>query len=276
MNDTLTITHRFIVNPLARRYNGADQVTRTTEQRVADRTEFLKQLPLFVNLPEAELAGLAQDFTARRFQQGETIFFQGDPGQALYLIETGRVRIYVQDDSGQESSVIYYSAGDIFGELAAIDGLPRSASAIAADEIDRARAAPRTAARAPAGLAAVGLQLHAGAGGAGALLDPAGGQPDAARCAQPAGAQTAGVGAGLRARGSQRGAHRYAADAKRPGLASSARRARAPTKRWATSNAAASSAWSKITSPSSIRKHCEQSDRRTNLPAASGRFLFSK
>ena len=135
MNDTLTITHRFIVNPLARRYNGADQVTRTTEQRVADRTEFLKQLPLFANLSEADLASLAQDFTTRRFQQGETIFFQGDPGQALYLIETGRVRIYVQDDSGQESSVIYYSAGDMFGELAAIDGLPRSASARAADEI---------------------------------------------------------------------------------------------------------------------------------------------
>jgi len=135
MTDTLTITHRFIVNPLARRYNGADQVTRTTEQRVADRTEFLKQLPLFANLPEAELVTLAQDFTARRFQHGETIFFQGDPGQALYLIESGRVRIYVQDDSGQESSVIYYSAGDMFGELAAIDGLPRSASAIAADEI---------------------------------------------------------------------------------------------------------------------------------------------
>jgi CRP/FNR family cyclic AMP-dependent transcriptional regulator len=135
MNDTLTITHRFIVNPLTRRYNGADLVARTTEQRVADRTEFLKHLPLFANLPDAELASLAQDFSARRFQQGETIFFQGDPGQALYLIETGRVRIYVQDDSGQESSVIYYSAGDIFGELAAIDGLPRSASAIAADEM---------------------------------------------------------------------------------------------------------------------------------------------
>jgi CRP/FNR family cyclic AMP-dependent transcriptional regulator len=134
MNDALTITHRFIVNPLTRRYNGADLVARTAEQRVADRIEFLKHLPLFANLPEAELATLAQDFSVRHFQQGEAIFFQGDPGQALYLIETGRVRIYVQDESGQETSVIFYGAGDIFGELAAIDGLPRSASAIAADE----------------------------------------------------------------------------------------------------------------------------------------------
>ena len=50
MNDTLTITHRFIVNPLYRRYNGADPVIRSPEQRVADRIEFLKRLPLFANL----------------------------------------------------------------------------------------------------------------------------------------------------------------------------------------------------------------------------------
>jgi CRP-like cAMP-binding protein len=134
MNDVPAMTHRFIVNPLYRRYNGADLVVRSPEQCVADRIEFLKRLPLFANLNDAELTRLAQDFTVRRFQPGETIFFQGDPGQALYLIEAGRVRIYVQDDSGQETSVIFYSAGDIFGELAVIDGLPRSASAIAYDE----------------------------------------------------------------------------------------------------------------------------------------------
>ncbi len=134
MTDTLSITHRFIVNPVYRRYNGADLALITPEHRVANRLEFLKQLPLFANLSEAELNTLANDFTTRRFQQGEAIFFQGDPSQALYLIQTGRVRIYVQDESGQETSVIFYGTGDIFGELAAIDGLPRSASAIAADE----------------------------------------------------------------------------------------------------------------------------------------------
>ncbi len=134
MNETLTLTQRFIVNPLYRRYNGADPVSRSPEQRVADRIEFLKRLSLFANLNDAELNALAQDFTVRHFQQGETIFLQGDPGQALYLIEAGRVRIYVQDENGQETSVIFYSAGDVFGELAVIDGLPRSASALVADD----------------------------------------------------------------------------------------------------------------------------------------------
>ncbi len=132
----------------------------------------------------------------RRFQQGETIFFQGDPGQALYLIEAGRVRIYVQDDGGQETSVIFYSAGDIFGELAVIDGLPRSASAIAADEtivhvLSRERL--RAHLLASPQLAYNFMQALAVRR---ALLDAAGGQPDAARCARPAGAQTAGTGAG--------------------------------------------------------------------------------
>ncbi len=133
MTDTLPITRRFIINPVYRRYNGADLALITPEHRVANRLVFLKHLPLFANLNEAELNALANDFTTRRFQQGEAIFFQGDPSQALYLIQTGRVRIYVQDESGQDTSVIFYSAGDIFGELAAVDGLPRSASALAAD-----------------------------------------------------------------------------------------------------------------------------------------------
>ena len=134
MTDTLPITHHFVVNPAHHRYNGAELAHITPEHRVANRFEFLKQLPLFANVNEAELSLLANDFATRRFQQSEAIFFQGDPSQALYLIETGRVRIYVQDEDGQETSVIYFGAGDIFGELAAIDGLPRSASAIAADE----------------------------------------------------------------------------------------------------------------------------------------------
>ncbi len=134
MNDIFSITHRFIVNPAYLRYTGAEFARTTPEHRVANRIEFLKQLPLFASLSEAELGSLANDFTARRFQQGEMIFFQGDVGQALYLIEAGRVRIYVQDDGGQETSVIFYGAGDIFGELAVIDGMPRSASALAVDE----------------------------------------------------------------------------------------------------------------------------------------------
>lgn len=134
MLDTRCTTHPFIANTLPSRYNGADRRSRRAENRVPQSLDFLKHLPLFAELTEAERAALAADFVSRRFRAGDMIFLQGDPGQALYLIETGRVRIYVQDENGQETSVIFYSAGDIFGELSVIDGLPRSASAAAVDD----------------------------------------------------------------------------------------------------------------------------------------------
>ncbi len=133
MSDALKITHQFIANPPHQRYNGVDHSFRAG-LRVIDRIEFLKRLPLFADLDDAEIAALSKDFTSRHFQQGDMIFLQGDPGQTLFLIESGRVRIFVQDDSGQETSMIFYGSGDIFGELAVIDGLPRSASAVATED----------------------------------------------------------------------------------------------------------------------------------------------
>ncbi len=99
-----------------------------------DRLDFLKQVPLLAGLTSAEAEALARDMVRRQFRQGQAIFQQGDAGQMLYLIQSGRVRIYVEGEEGQEVSVIVYGPNDIFGELAVIDGLPRSASAVAMEE----------------------------------------------------------------------------------------------------------------------------------------------
>ena len=98
------------------------------------RLIFFKQVPLFADLTDSELTALVKDFMRREFKAGEAIFQQGDPGQVLYLIETGQVRIFVHGSDGQETSVVFYGAGDVFGELAVIDGLPRSASAAAMED----------------------------------------------------------------------------------------------------------------------------------------------
>ena len=93
---------------------------------------FLKKATLFQGLSDLVLETIAADFTRREFKAGKAIFFQGDPGQMLYLVESGQVRIFVNGFNGQETSVVLYGRpGEIFGELAIIDGLPRSASAVA-------------------------------------------------------------------------------------------------------------------------------------------------
>jgi CRP-like cAMP-binding protein len=96
--------------------------------------DFLKQIPLFTDVSDAVLGALTDDFIRRQFRQDETIFQEGDPGHVLYLIKSGQVRIYVQGEDGQEMSVVLAGPGDIFGELAVIDGLPRSASAVAMED----------------------------------------------------------------------------------------------------------------------------------------------
>jgi CRP-like cAMP-binding protein len=129
-----------IVPGVARMFAGSTKRAYNTpalhrmDSLVMDRHAFLKSVPLFIGLQRAELESLEKQLTSRRFAPGAAIFFQGDDGQILYLIESGQVRIYVQDEDGQETSVVLYRSGDIFGELAIIDGLPRSASAVAMEE----------------------------------------------------------------------------------------------------------------------------------------------
>lgn len=96
---------------------------------------FLQEIPLFHELTTEQLQSISQDVQPRKFAQGEIIFREGDPGQVLYLVQSGQVRIYVNGLDGSETSVILFGRpGDMFGELAVIDGLPRSATAVALDK----------------------------------------------------------------------------------------------------------------------------------------------
>ena len=96
-----------------------------------NRVEFLRSVPMFSEMDDAELAELARDLKPRAYSAGEPVFFQGDSGNAVYIVESGTVRIYVHAEDGQEISVILYSAGDLFGEMSLLDQMPRSASAVA-------------------------------------------------------------------------------------------------------------------------------------------------
>jgi CRP-like cAMP-binding protein len=100
-----------------------------------DRVAFLRTTQLCAGLGETALQRVAADLVLRRYQARDTIFHEGDPGHQLYLVQSGQVRIFVNGLDGTETSVILIGRpGQLFGELAIIDGLPRSASAIAMDE----------------------------------------------------------------------------------------------------------------------------------------------
>ncbi len=99
-----------------------------------DAVGLLKRVPLFSQLPGEMLAGLAPHLRRRPFRKSTMIFHRDQTGDALYIIEVGKVRIFLPTESGDEFSVDVLGPGDVFGEMALLDGQPRSASAIALED----------------------------------------------------------------------------------------------------------------------------------------------
>lgn len=93
--------------------------------------EFLARVPLFNSLKPAHLADLAAKLRVRRYRAGEIIFHQDDPGSTLHVIKSGRVKITTTSPEGQEIIMAILNEGESFGEIALLDGNPRSANAVA-------------------------------------------------------------------------------------------------------------------------------------------------
>src|SRR4051812_27817626 len=91
----------------------------------------LARTDLFGGLAPEELAACAAAFRPARFAKGEMLFARGDPGTHLYLVAEGRVRLAIATGEGRELSFRHAAAGDLLGEMAALDGAPRSADATA-------------------------------------------------------------------------------------------------------------------------------------------------
>ena len=91
----------------------------------------LAQVPLFSGLAPGELDGLTALIRRHRYEEGEVIFHEGDAGTALYVIEKGEVKIVLGSSEGKDVVLSLLGPGDFFGELALLDGEPRSADAVA-------------------------------------------------------------------------------------------------------------------------------------------------
>ncbi len=99
-----------------------------------DLKEMLKKVSLFSQLGDDTLAGLGGHLHRRTFRKGTIIFHKDQAGDALYIVESGRVRIFLPTPAGEELTVDVAGPGDVFGELALLDGRPRSASAEAQED----------------------------------------------------------------------------------------------------------------------------------------------
>jgi CRP/FNR family transcriptional regulator, cyclic AMP receptor protein len=96
--------------------------------------EAIRSVPLFGSLSADELRDLRDLLKTRAVQAHTPLFHAGDQGDAMYLVESGRVRISITDDDEKEIILAELTQGDFFGEMAIIDGKQRSASATVTED----------------------------------------------------------------------------------------------------------------------------------------------
>jgi CRP/FNR family transcriptional regulator, cyclic AMP receptor protein len=92
------------------------------------------RIKLFELLDEEDRRVLADVVDTQRLAEGETLFQAGEPGEALFVVQSGEIELYIKDVTGQKIVLTVASAGDVFGELSLLDSGPRTATAIALDE----------------------------------------------------------------------------------------------------------------------------------------------
>ncbi|GBC62011.1 Crp/Fnr family transcriptional regulator [Desulfonema ishimotonii] len=87
----------------------------------------LKDIPLFSDLDNDELTELKKVTVTKTFPKNTILFSEGDPSDSFYVIRSGKVNVGINDEEGREVILSILGPGEYFGEMALMDGEPRSA-----------------------------------------------------------------------------------------------------------------------------------------------------
>jgi CRP/FNR family transcriptional regulator, cyclic AMP receptor protein len=94
----------------------------------------LRQIPLFELLDDDEIKSLAAQLDQKHYLKGQMIFSEGDAGGMMYVVQAGKVEVFIKDADGDMVHLDDVEKGEIFGELSLLDNEPRSANAKAVDD----------------------------------------------------------------------------------------------------------------------------------------------
>ena len=104
--------------------------------RVVEYAHRLLATPLLSALSEEELLAVVRGLEVRTFEAGDVVVTEREPGQSLYLVTGGRVKVFVRNPAGRNFAVAQIGAGDFFGEISSLSGRPRTATVVAAAPTD--------------------------------------------------------------------------------------------------------------------------------------------
>lgn len=94
-----------------------------------DTLFYLSQQELFSHLNNSEIEELSRIVVERKYKKNSVIFFEGDPGEAVFLVKSGRLKVTKHSEEGGEQILHLLEEGDIFGEVVLFDGGPYPATA---------------------------------------------------------------------------------------------------------------------------------------------------
>jgi CRP/FNR family cyclic AMP-dependent transcriptional regulator len=97
-------------------------------------SDFLITVPLFKSIDSVERERFAEAVREKSYPKGSVILFEDDPGDALFIVREGRVKVVLVAEDGREVILGILGVGDHFGELSLIDDQPRSAHVIAMED----------------------------------------------------------------------------------------------------------------------------------------------
>src|SRR5258705_7666247 len=95
---------------------------------VGERPMALKAVPFFTQLSDKELDVIRAVATEKSYPKSAVVLTEGEMGDSLYMIQTGKVKVFIGDEDGREIILKILGPGDFFGEMSMIDKQPRSAS----------------------------------------------------------------------------------------------------------------------------------------------------
>lgn len=105
-------------------------IFQATNETVGDVLSTLKGVPIFCELKSSEIKEFERIIHHRYFKSNEIIFWEGEPGVGMYIIQHGEIGIYRGKDTDAQEELARLSDGDFFGDMALLNEAPRSATAI--------------------------------------------------------------------------------------------------------------------------------------------------
>jgi CRP/FNR family transcriptional regulator, cyclic AMP receptor protein len=108
-------------------------VESTRKPAVGERTQAIKAVPFFTQMNDQEVDLIRALAVEKSYPKNAVVLTEGEMGDSLYMVESGRVKVFIGDEDGREIILKILGPGHFFGEMAMIDQQPRSASVTTLD-----------------------------------------------------------------------------------------------------------------------------------------------